>query len=82
MRQWEDSGRSDEGEEGEWGLRKGRVWGTGVSCSDSLDTWGTEQLTETGDTGRLWCCDQLTEISVFISLFAVFNLCFLATGKL
>ena len=82
MRQWENGGRSEEGGEGEWDLRKGRVWGNGVSCSDSLDTWGTEELGEVGDTGRQWCCDQLTEISVFISLFAVFNLCFLATGKL
>jgi hypothetical protein len=41
VRQWEDTGRSDEGGEGELGLRKGRIWGTGVRCSDSLDTWGT-----------------------------------------
>ena len=82
MRQWGDGGRSEEGEEGEWDLRKGRVWGNGVRCSDSLDTWGTDKLAKVGDTRRQWCCDQLTEISVFISLFAVFNLCFFATGKL
>ena len=74
MRQWEDGGRSEEGGEGEWDMRKGGVWGNSVRCSDSLDTWGTGELANVGDTGRLWCCDQLTEISIFISLFAVFNL--------
>ena len=82
MRQWEDSGRSEEGGVGERDLRKEIVWGNSVRCSESLDTWGTEELEKVGDNGRLWCCDQLTEISIFISLFAVFNLCFLATGKL
>ena len=67
MREWGENGTSVR--PGEWDLRKG-----------NLKAHSKEELNKDEDTRKFWCCDQLTEISVFICVFAIFNICFIATG--
>ena len=78
MREWGENGTSVR--PGEWDLRKGNLWEKDLSYSENLKAHSKEELNKDEDTRKCWCCDQLTEISVFICIFAVFNICFIATG--
>ena len=78
MREWGENGRSVR--PGEWDLRKGNLWEKDLSYSENLKAHSKEELNKDEDTRKFWCCDQLTEISVFICIFAFFNINFIATG--
>ena len=62
---------------GEWRLQEEKIWGVEYTTTDSKDK-GEERngVLRT----KYCCCDHLTEIKIFITIFGLINLGIMASG--
>ena len=83
MRQWNHD-RDKTTLEGEWSLQEGKIWsGDTVTTTTSSSTAHLEPV-HPGIRDK-WrekycCCDHLTEIKIFITIFGLINLGIMASG--
>ena len=75
MREWGDqTGEARLSEGGQWRLEEGKAW------ADNINVDQLEELKTPAGQRRVCCCDHLTEIKVFITIFGIINLGIMASG--
>ena len=86
MREWGDGdNRKQSTEGGEWKLQEGKIWGVELTVTPEdpgINDGGIkEAVTERKKWSRKFCCcDHLTEIKIFITIFGLINLGIMASG--
>ena len=80
MRQWSTDGVKT-ALEGEWSLQEGKIWSDKSEVTTTSSTANLEpvQLRDKWRE-RYCCCDHLTEIKIFITIFGLINLGIMASG--
>ena len=75
MREWgEEAGQARLSEGGQWRLEGGgKVWQERIEAEELEDASPPKER-------RICCCDQVTEIKIFITVFGIINLGIMALG--
>ena len=86
MREWgDDDNRKQVTEGGEWKLQEGKIWGVELTVTPEDHGINEGGIKETVAERKRWkrkfcCCDHLTEIKIFITIFGLINLGIMASG--
>ena len=86
MREWgDDDNRKQVTECGEWKLQEGKIWGVELTVTPEDHGINEGGIKETVAERKRWkrkfcCCDHLTEIKIFITIFGLINLGIMASG--